>query len=371
MAKSIFLVDDQRELHELIQRPYEQELDLQDLLARYPELLTADMDERPAWILIEREAGVPAKSESGSGWSLDHLFLGADAISTLVEVKRGSDTRTRREVVGQLLDYAASAVAHWPDGKIRAWYEAKCEKEKRDPEQEILELLEDDDQDYETFWSRVDTNLRAGRIRLLFVSDRIPDELRRIVEFLNLQMRPAEVLAVEVPRYVGETMKTVAPRLVGSTAQAEASKRPAAPKKIGKEDFFEALRPGWDEGEIDWASKLLQELASRNWVIQYDRAGKGVRAKAARSENQTSTIFLLHQKKFVRFFLKRFKGVLQSEALKTTVVERLGDIRGSEFAPDAINRLPSVELGSVMCPEGRAKLLKILDEIEGRIHQAG
>jgi len=32
-------------------------------------------------------------------------------------------------------------------------------------------------------------------IRMLFVADRIPAELRRIVEFLNEQMDPAEVLA--------------------------------------------------------------------------------------------------------------------------------------------------------------------------------
>src|SRR5262249_3604083 len=31
-------------------------------------------------------------------WSVDHLFLDQDAVRTLVEVKRGSDTRIRREV---------------------------------------------------------------------------------------------------------------------------------------------------------------------------------------------------------------------------------------------------------------------------------
>jgi hypothetical protein len=31
------------------------------------------------------------------------------------------------------------------------------------------------------FWDRVKTNLAAGRIRLLFVADSIPSELKRIV----------------------------------------------------------------------------------------------------------------------------------------------------------------------------------------------
>lgn len=37
---------------------------------------------------------------------MDHLFVDQDAIPTLVEVKRSSDTRIRREVVGQLLEYS-------------------------------------------------------------------------------------------------------------------------------------------------------------------------------------------------------------------------------------------------------------------------
>jgi hypothetical protein len=47
-------------------------------------------------------------------------------------------------------------------------------------------------QEPDAFWRQVDANLRAGRVRMVFVADRIPPELRRIVEFLNEQMRPAE-----------------------------------------------------------------------------------------------------------------------------------------------------------------------------------
>jgi hypothetical protein len=35
-------------------------------------------------------------------------------VPTLVEVKRSDDTRIRREVVGQMLDYAANGVVYWP-----------------------------------------------------------------------------------------------------------------------------------------------------------------------------------------------------------------------------------------------------------------
>lgn len=65
-------------------------------------------------------------------------------------------------------------------------------------------------------------NLRAGRVRLVFVADLIPDELRRIVEFLNTQMTPAEVFAVEVKQYTapGFDGRTIVPSVVGRTAAA-------------------------------------------------------------------------------------------------------------------------------------------------------
>ncbi|HEY3545489.1 MAG TPA: hypothetical protein VGK17_05290, partial [Propionicimonas sp.] len=90
---------------------YDAEEVLQRLVADYPDLLAGDQM-RPAaprrWILVEREAGIEDSQGGLARWSLDHLFLDQDAIPTLVEVKRSSDTRIRREVVGQMLDYAAN-----------------------------------------------------------------------------------------------------------------------------------------------------------------------------------------------------------------------------------------------------------------------
>ena len=100
------------------ERPYDSEAILQELLERYPSLLAGDEapGERPrAWVLVEREAGVGPRDEgAGDRWWVDHLFLDQDGVPTLVEVKRSTDSRIRREVVGQMLDYAANALAYWP-----------------------------------------------------------------------------------------------------------------------------------------------------------------------------------------------------------------------------------------------------------------
>jgi hypothetical protein len=55
---------------------------------------------------VQAEIGIGEEPDRSARWSLDHLFLD---VPTLVEVKRSTDTRVRREVVGQMLDYAAYA----------------------------------------------------------------------------------------------------------------------------------------------------------------------------------------------------------------------------------------------------------------------
>ena len=71
------------------------------------------------------------------------------------------------------------------------------------------------------FWEVVATNLKARKIRLLFVADAIPVELESVVEFLNEQMPGIEVLAVEVKRFKNQSNKTetFVPRVMGQHAK--------------------------------------------------------------------------------------------------------------------------------------------------------
>ena len=112
----IFLVGDDREhLITLEETGYVSEEVLQDYLVDYPDLLPGDQidPENPRrWLLVAQEMGVPGEEEGTGRWSLDHLFLDQDGIPTFVECKRSSDTRARREVVAQMLDYAANGVEY-------------------------------------------------------------------------------------------------------------------------------------------------------------------------------------------------------------------------------------------------------------------
>ena len=163
----------------------------------------------------------------------DHLFLDQDGIPTLVEVKRSTDTRVRREVVGQMLDYAANAIVYWPIEKIQAELESIAARQGSDPDILIQEFLGEDG-DIPEFWQKVKTNLSSGRIRLVFAADEIPEELERIVEFLNRQMSLAEVYAIEVKQYARQGVKSLVPRIVGTTPNV----KPINRRQWDKKSFF-------------------------------------------------------------------------------------------------------------------------------------
>lgn len=207
--------------------PYDAEDVLQGLIEQHPDLLAgAQMSpgDPRRWRLIRREQAVPDSEISTGRWSVDHLFVDQDAVPTLVEVKRSTDTRIRRELVGQMLDYAANGVLYWPAAGLQAAFEATQSADGLDPAQAIAELAGAATETVEDFFAKVETNLRAGRLRLVFVADLIPDELLRIVEFLNEQMSQAEVFAVEVKQYraEGHDDLVIVPRLLGRTGAAAA-----------------------------------------------------------------------------------------------------------------------------------------------------
>ncbi|MFN6461492.1 MAG: hypothetical protein RMZ41_006540 [Nostoc sp. DedVER02] len=215
MSGGIYLIHDNCQLVKMKEEPYESEDKLQKLLADYPSLLAGEQIDSAAprrWLLISREIAIPDSEDSAGRWALDHLFLDQDGIPTIVEVKQSRNTQIRREVVGQILDYAANAVLFWSIEKIRAQFEANS-----NAEQLLIDLIGNEEADLEKFWQQVKVNLQLGKVRLVFVADKIPAELQRIVEFLNQQMNPAQVLAVEIKQYVGQGLKTLVPRVIGQT----------------------------------------------------------------------------------------------------------------------------------------------------------
>ena len=173
---TIFYIDENNQAVQLHEIKYESEDLLQHLVEKYPDILAGEQinpDNPRKWILISREMGVPSHEGGSDQWFLDHLFIDQDGIPTFVEVKRSTDTRIRREVVAQMLDYAANATAYWPVSRLRQAFENHCDN----PSTALYDCLAIPLGEEDAFWGKVDSNLRLGKLRLLFVADEIPTSL--------------------------------------------------------------------------------------------------------------------------------------------------------------------------------------------------
>lgn len=360
MGGFIYFLKEGNQLIPMEERAYDSEQLLQSLLEDHPSLLAGEQIDSATprkWLLISREEGVPDSEGGSNRWFLDHLFLDQDATPTLVEVKRSTNTQIRREVVGQMLEYAANAVVHWRPDSIRSRFEEEYGGNE-DLEQVLLQKLGIAD-DVEEFWQKVKTNLQAGRIRMIFVADQIPAGLQRIVEFLNEQMDPAEVLALEVKQYVGEDQgehhKTLVPRVIGQTAKAALKKaQPSEKRQWDKQSFFEHMGQRCEPQIVGVAEKLLEwgEATSDHiwWGTGKTLGSFGPVLHA--TINGKSYWYVLVMVRMnglveIEFEVIRRRPPFTNDDKRLELLKRLNEAIGISLPTDAINRYPTIDLAKL------------------------
>jgi hypothetical protein len=342
----IFLLRGNDELLEMRESPYEAEDVLQALIAKFPSLLAGDQYSGAAprrWLLVGREAALPDDVDAAGRWSVDHLFLDQESVPTLVEVKRGADTRIRREVVGQMLDYAANGVVYWPLEQLREMFARQCDRDGRDPDSVISELIGEEG-GVEEFWADVGDNLRAGKVRMVFVSDETPRELRRVVEFLNGQMNPAEVIAIEVKQYLGaDGTKTLVPRVIGQTADVEARKGRRAPgqrRQWDEQSWFDAILQRRGEVETRAARDLYDWTLSRGWRQTFGTGMQDGMWAPVFSANgrEYSPIALYTSGRIVVLFRMQGQPPFNDEKIRLELLRRINEISSDSYGPEVPQR---------------------------------
>lgn len=368
MGESIFLLNNDGRLIEMNESGYITEDHLQVLLAQYPNLIPGsqiDPGLPRRWLLISREFGVPDELNTGNRWSLDHLLIDQDGVPTLVEIKRSTDNRIRREVIGQILDYAANAVSYWSVDEIKYRLEERCKDQSKDMSEE-LGLLLGSDGSADMFWERVKTNLKAGKIRMLIVADTIPKELQRIIEFLNGQMTPAEILGVEIKQFVNDSLKTLVPRVLGQTAASENTKGKILRSEGSWDEasFMEQLSRKTDETAITVARQLIKWAEGKSANIKF---GNG-------SSTGSIQVFFRNNSGWIPCFILYSYGVVEmqfqymrtlpfsDEAKRREFIDRINTaVPGANISIEKINKRPPISLSKLYDSSVLAGFLSVFD----------
>lgn len=226
--------------------------ELQDILEKNLDLIPGDQinpEDPRRWICVKRELPIEDPTTGDNRWSCDFLLPDQSGIPTLVECKRFMDTRSRREVVGQMFDYAANGSHYFSRDVVTEYLAEEASRRGSSIEGLLQSLSPDSGESLDEFLDLVENNIKQGQVRLVFFMEEARPELRSIVEFLNSQLERTEMLIVEAKQFQSGTQRFVSPSLWGYTEQARTIKksvtvtaRSGSRKRWDQESFLSAVK---------------------------------------------------------------------------------------------------------------------------------
>lgn len=304
--------------------------ELQKILEENPSLLPGEQinpDDPRRWLTIKREMGVPDPATGVDRWSIDFVVVDQSAIPTFVECKRIADSRSRREVVGQMFEYAANGHHYWTKDELQQCAQDTAEAAGRTIDSALAELKPDDDLPVGQFFQRMEDNLREGQIRLVFFLEEGPPELRSIVDFVNKQMERSEILLIEARQYESDGMRIVVPTLFGFTEQARAVKRrvtvatSAGGSRWDEERFSAALSEGLPTVESDAIMRFYVECRRAGFSITWGAGKVNGSYRVAKPEVTSKNLLVVYTNGSLCINFGNFEPTF-AEKLKTAIESR-------------------------------------------------
>jgi hypothetical protein len=187
---------------------------IQDLLFRHPDVLpVAELDETKSPLVpIGREVATDVGS-------IDALFVSPSGGITIVEAKLWRNPESRREVVGQIIDYAQD---------LSTWSYERLDRTCRQATGTSLWQLvcsvggEQSPEAEARFVDTVSRNLREGRFLLLVVGDGIREEVERMASYIqSAPQLQFHLVLVELRIFesAAADVRVVVPSVVARTAE--------------------------------------------------------------------------------------------------------------------------------------------------------
>ena len=230
----------------------------------------------------------------------------------------------------------------------------------------------------EEFWARAGDNLRAGKVRMVFVSDEIPRELARVVEFLNGQMNPAEVIAIEIKQYLGgDGMKTLVPRMIGQTAEVEARKgrrMSGEGRQWDEQSLFADLMEKRGKDEMRVARDLYEWMLARGWRPTFGKGkqdGSWIPVFAANGRQHYPIALYSYGRIEVQFQHLKARAPFDNDQARLELLRWVNEIPGVSFGPEVITRRPSIPLRVLASdPSALEQLKRTIEWFEGEMSRA-
>ncbi len=195
---------------------------LQHLIMKHPSVLPIDQIEPIFCDLVPICVELPMRSGS-----LDNLLVTPKGDIALIECKLWRNPEARREVVGQIIDYATE-MSNWTYDDLQEAITRTRSLDNSDEKKtrRLYELVSAKEEiDEASFHDAVSRNLKRGRFLLLIVGDGIREEVEAMTEFLqqyaglHFTLGVVELALFEVP--IPDGGYIVQPRILARTTNID------------------------------------------------------------------------------------------------------------------------------------------------------
>jgi hypothetical protein len=374
----------------LARRPFQREdIDegwLQTLIHQHPNLLAVEEIEPDYAPLIP--IGREVATDAGP---IDNLYINPNGLITLVEAKLWKNPEARREVVGQILDYAHH-LTRWTyddlDARTRFATDHGLWDHVRRHAPGSLDIDEDE------FVDAVTRNLSRGRFLLLIVGDGIKESTEQLATYLQgtpnlrftlalVEMRVYDVPGsndlLVVPSVVARTQEIVhavvdlrdSTRAIDVTAPEVLTPETSptySRRAIRDEDFFEAIERELGPSGVRAAKAFLDAAAERNLIIDARSASRMVKIKDPNGSGKHFTLFGIHKSGTLTIGWLAGQTVEAGVAFEGSPAQRyLREITsafGTFLTADKGSVAPEFWRKKPRITEAKAKLPKFLDALD-------
>lgn len=232
---------------------YENEASLQQLIAEHPSLIPG----------VSARAVACREFSSGVG-PADVVILDESGDLTLIECKLTTNPQIRREIVGQVLDYASRLWGTSVDQFEAAW--------RRASKSDVSPLAGFDDEGEDTR-ERLAHNLELGRMRLVLAVDKVNDDLKRIVEYLNsITLSEVSVFVMEFVRAERDGVEVLMPTAYGAELANAKVRHERAVRDRWPVEAFEEWGTEHDPDGLHAYRAMRSRLLALGWQMNGGRA---------------------------------------------------------------------------------------------------
>lgn len=249
--------------HLLIPTSFPNEATLHGLVEEAPHLLP--LAGTPRLIVVGREV------QLGSGCA-DLIAIEPSGRIAIIEIKLARNAEARRAVIAQVLAYAAYL---WGIDQRTLEQDIMYRHLHKRGYENLANAVASNDQegsfDAEAFAAGLSESLKLGRFRLVFVLDEAPDELVRLVSYLETISERLIIDLITISTYTVNGSQILVPQRVESEPQREETEAVAQVRSKGEgrlvggaDDFVASI-----DGAPAAARELLRKLS--DWAIALER----------------------------------------------------------------------------------------------------